>query len=206
MASDSDDDSELERLQQVVETSPTPERWAELAQECARRHQWEDGLIAAWPAGLVGNAPHALRRCAAGFLPKGWMSAVADATEWLPEFFDSSDHVYACGPGVAVAAVQAISDGRVYGPKTLHVPVELCAALQPPLERALAVSSTKLAVGVAGAPARRGLTLWDLPPTGPSLALLRSLRAGGTGCCGGARERWPGGLRVSEARSARTGG
>ena len=44
---------------------------------------------------------------------------------------------------------------------------------------ALAVSGTKLAVGVAGAPARRGLTLWDLPPTGPSLALLRSLRAGG---------------------------
>ena len=179
MASDSDDDSELERLQQAVETSPTPERWAELAQACARRHQWEDGLIAAWPAGLVGNAPHALRRCAAGNLPKGWMAAVADATEWLPEFFDSSDHVYACGPGVAVAAVQAISDGRVYGPKTLHLPVELCAALRPPLERALAVSGTKLAVGVAGAPARRGLTLWDLPPTGPSLALLRSLRAGG---------------------------
>ena len=105
------------------------------------------------------------------------MAAVADATEWLPEFFDSSDHVYACGPGVAVAAVQAISDGRVYGPKTLHLPVELgCAA---DAERALAVSGTKLAVGVAGAPARRGLTLWDLPPTGPSLALLRSLRAGG---------------------------
>ena len=35
----------------------------------------------------------------------------------------------------AVAAVQAISDGRVYGPKTLHLPVEHCAALQPPLHR-----------------------------------------------------------------------
>ena len=117
------------------------------------------------------------------------MSAVADATEWLPEFFDSCDRVYARGKGVAVAAVQAISDGRVYGPKTLHLPVELRAALQPPLERALAVSGTKLAVGVAGAPARRGLTLWDLPPTGPSLALLRSIRAGGA-CDPAALEIW----------------
>ena len=117
MASDSDDDSELERLQQVVENSPTPERWAELAQACARRHQWEDGLIAAWPAGLVSNAPRALRRCATGNLPKGWMAAVADATEWLPEFFDSSDRVYARGPGVAVAAVQAISEAASMDPK-----------------------------------------------------------------------------------------